>query len=1030
MIQFLPPLRQAPCIALLGVLLFHNSISFAQTTAITGTVYDASTKEALIGATILQKGTTTGTSSNADGTFLLQVSELPVDITVSYIGYETQALSLVNNQPLEVYLKVDAELVGEVVVVGYGRQKKRVSTGSIAKITAKDIEGIPVPDAISTLEGQTSGLLVNESSGQPGAGKSILIRGISTNGDNTPLFVVDGLQVGNIDNLNPSDIESIDVLKDAASSAIYGARAANGVVIITTKSGSASDEGVVTYSTSYLNSRPWRLPEMLNAEDYVTLIREKYANSNQTAALDQLQFPDAGDVLGANTNWMDEIFNPATMVNHRITASTKNSFLSIDYWDQNGVIGGEKSNYTRYAVRYNSSKKYKDFLSIGQNLYINRTDNNNIGTNSAFGGAQADAFAYDPLTPVYDEEAQYGFAQSPWVQKEYINPLSRLWLINGDGKSDQILGNIFLEAELMDGLTLKTDFGYDLNWWDYRSFTPTYEFHPAAQNLSNDVSQGSGNFQGFQWENTANYSRQFKEKHNFDFLAGTSFRTNQFRQVGGTTSNIPLTAQFNPNFQYLDAGQDTLDLTWGGPSVDYALISTFGRLLYNYDEKYLFSATIRRDGSSNFGPGNQFGVFPSASVGWVASKEGFMETAEAISFLKLRASWGINGSDRIAPLSYVARIENVFSYAFGTENQILNQGSALATPPNPNVKWEESEQIDLGLELGLFKDKLSIEADVYQRTTKDLLMTQVIPGYIGSTNNPTSNLGEIRNRGVDLSITHRTGKGDWKLSNTLNYTHFRNLVIDVAGETGFLNGWGWPVRNTAITRMTEGYAVGHFVGYEADGIFQSEDDIYSHLNLDGEMLQPNAEPGDIRFLDSNGDGVINSDDITDIGNPWPKHILGLSSNLTYKDFYVNTIFSTQLGHDIYRTYERTDVPYSNYQSFWMDRWTPENPSSELPRLTALDPNNNQRPSSFYVEKGNFLRLRNLQIGWNLPKDLCAKAKMTDVKVYLTGNNLFTVTNYRGFDPDIGTSGWILDTGIDKGFYPNNRSFGAGINVSF
>ena len=401
MIQFLPQLRQAHCLALLGALLFHVSTSFAQTTAITGTVYDASTREALIGATILEKGTTTGTSSNADGTFLLQVSELPVDITVSYIGYEAQSLSLVNNQPLEVYLKVDAELVGEVVVVGYGRQKKRVSTGSIAKITAKDIEGIPVPDAISTLEGQTSGLLVNESSGQPGAGKSILIRGISTNGDNTPLFVVDGLQVGNIDNLNPSDIESIDVLKDAASSAIYGARAANGVVIITTKSGSSSDEGVVTYSTSYLNSRPWRLPEMLNAEDYVTLIREKYTNSNQTAALDLLGFPSAGDALGTSTNWMDEIFNPATVINHRITASTKNSFLSIDYWDQNGVIGGEKSNYTRYAVRYNSSKKYKDFLSIGQNLYINRTDNNNIGTNSAFGGAQSDAFAYDPLTPVY-----------------------------------------------------------------------------------------------------------------------------------------------------------------------------------------------------------------------------------------------------------------------------------------------------------------------------------------------------------------------------------------------------------------------------------------------------------------------------------------------------------------------------------------------------------------------------------------------------------------------------------------------------
>ena len=346
------------------------------------------------------------------------------------------------------------------------------------------------------------------------------------------------------------------------------------------------------------------------------------------------------------------------------------------------------------------------------------------------------------------------------------------------------------------------------------------------------------------------------------------------------------------------------------------------------------------------------------------------------------------------------------------------------------MKWEESEQIDLGVEIGLFNDKLSIEADVYRKSTKDLLMEQRIPGFIGATNNPTSNLGEIRNQGVEVGIGYRMGQRDLKLSTQFNYTHFKNEVISVAGETGFLNGWGWPVRNTPITRMTEGYAVGHFVGYESAGVFQSQAEIFSHLNSEGDLLQPNAEPGDLRFLDSNGDGVINSDDITDIGNPWPKHIIGVTANLQYKDFYVNAVFNAQLGHDIYRTYERSDVTFSNYQSFWLDRWTPEAPSADLPRLTSIDPNNNQRPSDFYVEKGNFLRLRNLQIGWNLPREWTHRAKMKEVKVYLTGNNLFTVTNYRGFDPDIGTSGWILDTGIDKGFYPTNRSLGAGLNVTF
>ncbi len=1001
----------------------------AQSVAVSGKILDGDSENALIGTTVMLEGTTTGAVADVSGAFSISVNALPVNLVFSFIGYESQTIAVTSATPLTVRMKVDAELVDEVVVVGYGRQKKKVSTGSISKIDSKDIEGIAVPDVISALEGQTSGLLINESSGQPGSGKSILIRGISTNGDNTPLFVVDGLQVGNIDNLNPSDIESVDVLKDAASSAIYGARAANGVVIITTKSGTGKDAGSITYSTSYLNSRPWKLPEMLGAEDYVMLMREKYANSNQTAALNALGFPNLGDALSNDTDWMDVIFNPAQVVNHRITASGKNSYLSIDYWNQNGVIGGEKSNYKRYALRYNSTKKVKGILTVGQNLYLNRTDNNNIGTNNAFGGVQSDAFAYDPLTPVYSDEGQYGFAQSPWVQKEYINPMSRLWLMNGDGKSDQILGNVYLEAELLEGLRLKTDLGFDLNWWDYRNFTPTYEFHPAASNLTNDVGQGSGNFQGIQWENTANYAKTVNDKHNFDFLLGTSFRANEYRQVGGSTSNIPFDSQFNPNFQYLDAGQDTLDLTFGGASVDYALISSFSRLLYDYDEKYLFSATVRRDGSSNFGTNNQFGVFPSFSAGWVASNEEFMGGFEDLSFLKIRASWGINGSDRIAPLSYVSRVENAFTYAFGTDEQTLNTGSAMATPANPNVKWEESEQIDIGVEIGLFDDKLTIEADVYRKTTKDLLMAQLIPGYIGATNNPISNLGEIRNQGVELSLTHRASIYDVDISTTLNYTHFTNEVINVAGETGFLNGWGWPVRNTAITRMSEGYAVGHFVGYESDGIFQNDAEIFTHLNAEGDLLQPNAEPGDIKFLDTNGDGVIDSDDIADIGNPWPKHIFGLSTNLDYKGFYVRAVFNAQIGHDIFRTYERSDVTFSNYQSFWMDRWTPEAPSTELPRLTSVDPNNNQRPSDFYIEKGNFLRLRNFQMGWSLPKRWIDNAKMQEVKVYLTANNLFTITNYRGFDPDIGTSGWILDTGIDKGFYPNNRSIGAGINVT-
>ena len=1003
--------------------------AYAQNSTIKGVVSDSENGESLIGASIYINAADQGTITDIDGSFTLDNVTLPVTIEISYTGYETQQILVENEDLLEIAMSTSSETLGEVLVIGYGKQEKRVATGAISKIGSENIEGVVVSDVTGALEGQVAGLLVNEASGQPGADKTILIRGVSTNGDNSPLFIVDGLQVGDINNLNPGDIESVDVLKDAASGAIYGARAANGVVIITTKKGKDDSKGQITYEGNFVNSNPWKLPEMLDAQEYVMITREKFANSNQTSALEQLNFPNVGDQLANNTDWMDVIFEPANVINHRLSANVKNAFISLDYWDQNGVIGGEKSNYKRYAVRLNSTKEINEYITIGENAYFNRNQNNNIGTNDAFGGVQIDAFAYDPLTAVRDPDQQYGFAQSEWVKKEYINPLSRLFLQNGDGKGDQFQGNVFLEIKPLEGLKFRTDAGIDASWWEFRNFTPSYQFHDAAFNLTNDVSQGYGNFEAIQWENYINYNKTFAGIHNFDAVVGTSYRQTRFREGGGSTSNIPDAVQFNENWQWLNAGQDSLDLTYGAAGVNYAIISYFGRVQYDYNKKYLFTATLRRDGSSNFGGNNRWGLFPSASVGWVLSKERFFNIAP-ISYMKLRASWGVNGSDRIDPLRYASRIENVFTYALGQQNQSLNTGAALATPPNPNVKWEESNQIDIGLEVELLEGKVTIDADVYQKTTKDLLMEERIPGYIGATNNPTSNLGEIRNRGFELAIGHRHRVNDLTITTRLSYTHFKNEVIDVAGDAGFLNGWGWPVRNTAITRMTEGFPVAHFVGYQTAGIFQTQAEVFSHINNEGDLLQPNASPGDLRFIDTNGDGIINSDDITDIGNPWPKHVIGLTTNIKYKGIYLSAIFNTQIGHDIYRTYERSDVTYTNYQDFWLDRWTPDNPSNDMPRLTANDPNNNQRPSDFYVEDGTFLRMRNLQIGYNLPTDLIEQFKMQEMKIYFTANNLFTITNYRGFDPDIGSGDWILDTGIDKGFYPHNQSFGGGLKVTF
>ena len=999
----------------------------AQDATITGIITDADNGEALIGATVLVKGTANGAATGVDGTFTLKGVTLPAILMVTYTGYQDQSIEVANQDYITISVKPDSKTLDEVIVIGYGKQEKRVATGAISQISAEDMEGFVVSDVQSALEGQVTGLIVNESSGQPGASKTLLIRGVSTNGDNSPLYVVDGLQVGSIDNISPGDVESVDVLKDAASSAIYGARAANGVVIITTKKGKKDQGGTITYEGSFTTSRPWKVPEMMDADQYVEITREKYANSNQLGALETLGFPQQGQAT-PNTDWMNEIFAPANIYNHRLSANVKNAFVSLDYWDQEGVIGGSKSNYKRYAVRMNTSKEINPYITIGENAYFNRVENQNIGVNNAFGTVLADAFAYDPITGVFNEDKNYGFEQSEWVKKEYINPLSRLFLNNANGHSDAFLGNVYLEIKPFKNLTFRSDVGADVWWFNYRSFTPDYNFHDAFINLDNDVSQGYGTGQNLQWENYLNYNNTISGVHNFDLVLGTSYRTSSYETAGGSTSSIPDAVKFDNNWQILNAGQDSTDLTFGSINVDYRLISYFGRIQYDYDKKYLFTATVRRDGSSNFGANNRWGVFPSFSAGWVLSKEDFFNI-NAISYLKLKASWGINGSDRISPLSYAATIENVFTYAFG-QDQTLFTGAALATPPNPNVKWEESEQYDIGLEVELLEGKWTIDADVYRKNTKDLLMAEVIPGYIGATNNPTSNLGEIRNQGVELGIGHRSRFGKLNLNVRFSYTHFKNEVINVAGDAGFLQGWSWPVRNTPITRMTEGEEVGHFVGYKTDGIFQSQDEVFRHLGPNGDLLQPNAEPGDIRFVDINNDGIINTDDITDIGSPWPKHILGLTLNMDYKGFDISCVFAAQLGHKIFRAYERSDVTFTNYQTFWEDRWTPDNPSSEYPRLTTTDPNNNQRPSDFYVEDASFFRIRNLQIGYTLPKAMLAKVKIQEMRIFFTANNLLTLTDYQGFDPDIGTSGWILDTGIDKGFYPSNKSFGGGLKVSF
>jgi len=997
----------------------------AQNSAVTGVVMDGDTDTPLPGATVLEKGTSNGTITDLDGKYTLNVAE-DATLVFTFIGFKTQEVTVGGKSSIDVTLNLDVSELNEVVVIGYGTQQKKVATGSISKVSPKNLDGYKVPDVTSALSGQISGVVINQSSGQPGSNPNIFIRGVGTNGDNSPLYIVDGLQVQTIKNINPSDIESLEVLKDAASSAIYGTRAANGVIIITTKKG-AEGKGTVTYEGFVSESKPWRVPSMLNAQQYVQLTREKFANAGQSSFLDQRNFPKVGDALPTNTNWMDQIFNTAHQINHRVTAQMNNTYMSLEYWDQNGVVGGSKSDYKRYAFRINSTKDINDYVTMGENLYINRTQNQSIATNNAFGTVIADAFSYDPITPVYDSKAQYGFAQSPWVQKEYINPLSRLYTQNNHGHTDEIQGNINMSIKPIEGLTLKSDLGINYNWNSSRTFTPDYQYTPAFYNYNNNVSQGYYYYQSLQWENYANYKKQFGS-HSLDIVIGNTQIMRSSEWGGGSTMNIPEAVMFNPNFQYLDAGQDTSDLSYGSASVKYKLASYYGRIMYDYKDKYLFTATLRRDGSSRFGANNRYGYFPSFSAGWVLSDESFFPKNSTISFMKLRSSWGMNGSDRIGDLGYTTILKSVWRYPLGM-NTALNRGTAPPTVANPNLKWEQSVQFDVGLEANLFKDKISTEFDYYIKTTKNLLGQKQVPGYFGVVDFPTSNLGEFQNKGFEAAITYRDRVGEFNFHANLNYTTFKNTVISVPGSSQYIPGWTWPVRNQPITRMTEGLPVGSFFGYKTQGIFQSQAEVYSHVSSTGDVLQPKAKPGDLIFADVNGDGKIDSKDITNLGSPWPKHIFGLSFGGDWKGFDFNMLFSAQLGQKVFRAYERSDVSYTNYQTIWLDRWTESNPSNKYPRLVINDPNGNQRPSDFYVENASYLRLKNIQVGYNLPQKWAEKIKMSGIRIYLSGNNVLTLTKYNGFDPSIGTNGWVLDTGIDKGYYPTNKTFGGGIKIT-
>jgi TonB-linked SusC/RagA family outer membrane protein len=1023
----------------------------AQVITITGTVTDGTDQTGIPGATVLEKGTSNGTVTDLDGHYSLKVSSPQDTLVISYIGFKKIEVPIGGRAIVDIVMTSTEAELEEVVVIGYGTQKKKVVTGAIATVNSEQIEKIPVLRVEQAMQGQAAGVQVTQMSGQPGEAPTVRIRGTGTTMDSNPLYVVDGMVVGGIDYLNPGDIQSIDVLKDAASAAIYGARAANGVVLITTKSGKgvAGTGTRLNFSTYYGIQNVGKTIDMLDADQYRMLMNEGARNANQSEPFDLNEVPNA------NTDWQDLMFTKnAPMQNYDLSVAGGNEKASyassVSYFAQQGIIGGDKSQFERLTARLNGDVKATDWFTFGSDLAYSSFSRKGIASNGSFNTAYSSALNLDPLTPLYETDTAnlskppfsnqpvvttpdgkvYGIsgywdaAANSWkeyVGSEIVNPLALIEMQTGETRVDKFVGSIYGEITFLEGFKLKSSLGTDLAYVNWDTYSPLYYLNGAQSNTDfTNVSKSVDRYFNWQWENTLSYTKKIKD-HNFSALVGTTAKEDNWESLSGFRVDVPLT---DPDNVYLNmATNDTADISGGGAS-SYGLFSMFGRVTYDYKSRYAFTGIIRRDGSSNFGPNNRYGWFPSVGVSWMLTEENFMPQLGPVDFIKFRASWGVNGNDRIGYYQYVSTIDKSRGYIFGSG---LQTGASPGYIENADIKWEESEQIDIALDAGLFNNRLTATVDYYIKNTNDLLQTIDIPGYVGN-NAPVSNVGSVQNKGVEMTVNWRHYLKKLHYSAGVVAAYNKNKMTKIGNDQGYIWGASWAIAGP-VERCEEGMPISYFYGYKTDGIFQTQNDVYAHIGKDGLPLQPNAKPGDVRFVDVNGDNKIDEKDRTYIGNPTPDWTLGINGSVDYMNFDLSFLFVGAFGQEIFNGAQRQDLLYTNRPVSALGRWTGEGTSNEIPRYTWSDVNNNYRVSDLYIENGSYLRLKNIQIGYTLPKKFLERIKSSSWRFYVSAENLVTFTGYSGADPEIGAMS-SLDIGIDRGMYPSAVTFRFGTSISF
>lgn len=1010
---------------------------------ITGTVRDKSTGEALPGASVYVQGTTLGTVTDIDGNYKMEISAGTATISASFVGYKnaSQRVVVAKGQSLTINWQLEPEslMLDELVVIGYGVQQKSVVTGAISGVRAKDIQNMPVTRLEQALQGRTSGLTIAASSGQPGAGATVRVRGTTTINNSDPLYIVDGVpvDVGGLDYLNAADIESVEVLKDAASAAIYGARAANGVIIVTTRKGSPGDMKIEYHS--YLGTQsPAKKLDLLNATDYAKLRNESLRNAGLPEIFSN---PES---LGKGTDWQSVIFNNNAMIqNHELSISggTDRStyYFSFGYLDQEGIVATDISHYKRLNLRLNATNKVNNWLRFGNNFgYSHIKSKGSLNTNSEFGGPLSSAINLDPVTPLvitdptianappYSNQPvvrdangnPYGISQH--VGQELTNPMAYIATRLGNyGWSDNFVGNLYAEIEPAKYFRFRSDLGTKLAFWGDESFTPVHYLNAATVVTNNSYYRARN--MGFSWnfENTLTYARKIG-LHDFSALVGTSAYVSNSSGVNATYKNLPVNTFEEASMNYGVADANKIGGGWESP--DHRIASIFARGTYNYDGKYLFTGILRRDGSSRFGTNNKFGYFPSASLGWNVTNEPFWPQNKIVNYLKIRGSYGVTGNDQIGDFQYLSTVGSGRDYTFSYDNLII--GYSPNAPSNPDLKWEETSQANIGFEATLLDD-FRLVFDLYDKRTKGMLQPIILPAYVGANGSPTGNVASMTNKGFELELSWFKRISDLNLELKGNTSYLKNEITDL-GTVEFRTGANFHNSTYEISRLMVGYPIGAFYGFEVLGVFQSLGEIQKYKNPDGTLIQPNARPGDFKYADINKDGKIDAADRKIIGDPTPTWSFGFTVNASYKQFDLVIFGQGVAGNQIFNGLRRLDVPGANWTSDALDRWTGVGTSNTYPRLVLGDPNKNfANPSTFHLSNGSYVRIKTVQVGYTIPRELSRKAGIQRIRIYAGSNNLLTFTKYSGFDPEIGGSSY----GIDRGFYPQARSFMAGINVT-